>query len=394
MTIRNLMATLLAGGLLCAASAGAQASDYKVGIVAAFSGAYAQWGQSYKREIDLYMLQHNGRDGNPKINLILRDAPGTDVARTKQIVQEFITRDDVSVAGGGEFTPEAFAVADLVTEAKVPWVVFNGATSSIVDKSPYIVRIGNTNWQPTVPIAQYAAKHGCTHATLIITDYAPGADSIEAFKYGFMGAGGKQVDVIKVPIGTTDFSAYMQKAKDYKPQCLYPFLPGGPMVLGYVHAYVDSGLSKTVPNYGTAETSENYLPAIGDAALGLVTAWYYSPYLDNPMNKSFIAGLKKADPQVLDKYITTFGYDGMEIIFHMLKATKGERDGDKAIAAIKGYSWVGPSGPMSIDPKTRDNVRNIFIRKVVKENGLMYNKAFETIPAVHDQWHDLHAPKS
>jgi branched-chain amino acid transport system substrate-binding protein len=381
--------------LLAAASAiglvpAARASDYKVGLVAAFSGAYAQWGQSYKREIDLYMFQHNGKDGNPKVNLILRDAPGTDVARTKQIVQEFIVRDDVSVAGGGEFTPEAFAVADLINESKVPYVVFNGATSVIVDKSPYFVRIGNTNWQPTVPIAQYAAKHGCQHATLVITDYAPGADSIEAFKYGFMGAGGKQVDVIKVPIGTTDFSAYLQKAKDYKPDCLYPFLPGGPMVLGYVHAYVDSGLSKSVPNYGTAETSPNYLPAIGDAALGIITAWYYDPYLDNPVNKQFIAGLKAADPDVLTKYITTFGYDGMEIIFHMLKATNGERDGDKAIASIKGYSWEGPGGPMSIDPKTRDAVRNIYIRKVVKENGMLYNKTIETIPAVHDQWHELH----
>ena len=390
MKLRILSALSMAGALACAVPA-AHASDYKVGLVAAFSGAYAQWGQSYKREIDLYMQENNGRHGNPKVNLILRDAPGTDVARTKQIVQEFITREDVSVAGGGEFTPEAFAVADLINETKVPYVVFNGATSVIVDKSPYFVRIGNTNWQPTVPIAKYAAQHGCKHATLVITDYAPGADSIQAFKYGFMGAGGKTADVIKVPIGTTDFSAYMQKAKDYKPECLYPFLPGGPMVLGYVHGYVDSGLQKAgIPNYGTAETSENYLPAIGDAAIGIVTAWYYSPYLDNPVNQRFIAGLKAADPQVLTKYITTFGYDGMEIIFHMLKATNGKRDGDKAIAAIKGYSWQGPSGPMSIDPKTRDNVRNIYIRKVVKENGLMYNKAFETIPAVHDQWHELH----
>ena len=393
MTLKHSLLALLAGGLICAGPA-ARASDYKVGIVAAFSGAYAQWGQSYKREIDLYMQEHNGRDGNPKVNLILRDAPGTDVARTKQIFQEFITRDDVSVAGGGEFTPEGFAVADLATEAKVPWVVFNGATSVIVDKSPYIVRIGNTNWQPTVPIAEYAAKHNCARATLIITDYAPGADSIEAFKYGFMKAGGKQVEVIKVPIGTTDFSAYMQKAKDSKPDCLYPFLPGGPMVLGYVHAYVDSGLSKTVPNYGTAETSPNYLPTIGDAAIGIVTAWYYDPYLDNPMNKKFIAGLKAADPQVLDKYITTFGYDGMEIIFHMLKATNGARDGDKAIAAIKGYSWQSPTGPISIDPVTRDSVRNIYIRRVVKENGMLINKTFETIPAVKDQWHELHAKKN
>jgi branched-chain amino acid transport system substrate-binding protein len=382
-------------GAALAASPAAHAQKYRVGLVAAFSGAYAQWGQSYKREIDLYMQEHNGRDGNPKIDLILRDAPGTDVARTKQIVQEFIVRENVAIAGGGEFSPEAFAVANLVTEAKVPYVIFNGATSIITDKSPYFVRIGNTNWQPTVPIAEYAAKHGCKHATLVITDYAPGADSIEAFKYGFKKAGGgDHVDVIKVPIGTIDFSATMQKAKDYKPECLYPFLPGGPMVLGYVHAYVDSGLSKTVPNYGTAETSPNYLPVIGDAAIGIVTAWYYDPYLDNPMNKKFIAGLKAADPQVLDKYITTYGYDGMEIIFHMLKATNGERDGDKAIAAIKGYKWESPTGPIMIDPATRDAVRNIYIRRVVKENGMLINKTFETDPGVKDQWHELHGSKS
>ena len=72
-----------------------------VGLVAAFSGAYAQWGDSYKREIDLYMSQHDGKGGNPKINLILRDTPGTDYARTKQVVQEFITRDNAAVVGGG-----------------------------------------------------------------------------------------------------------------------------------------------------------------------------------------------------------------------------------------------------------------------------------------------------
>ena len=388
------LVALLSLGAAVAASPAAHAQKYRVGLVAAFSGAYAQWGQSYKREIDLYMQEHNGRDGNPKVDLILRDAPGTDVARTKQIVQEFITRDNVAIAGGGEFTPEALAVADLITEAKVPYVVFNGATSFITDKSPYLVRIGNTNWQPTVPIAQYAAKHGCMHATLVITDYAPGADSIDAFTYGFKGAGGKQIDVIKVPIGTIDFSAVMQKVRDFKPQCLYPFLPGGPMVLGYVHAYVDSGLSKTTPNYGTAETSPNYLPVIGDAAIGIVTAWYYDPYLDNPMNKKFIAGLKAADPQVLTKYITTFGYDGMEIIFHMLKATNGERDADKAIAAIKGYSWQSPTGPITIDPKTRDPIRTIYIRQVVKENGMLYNKTIDTVPAVKDEWHELHPKKS
>jgi branched-chain amino acid transport system substrate-binding protein len=392
--VRNLLAGV-AAIVICAnfAVQPSHAQDKPtVGIVASFSGAYAEWGQMYKREIDLYMFQHDGKGGNPKINLILRDAPGTDPSRTKQVVQEFITRDNAAVVGGGEFTPEALAVAPLVTEAKIPYVIFNGATSFIVDKSPYLVRVGYTIWQPTVPIAEYAATHGCKRVTMIVADYAPGTDSAAAFKYGFEKHGGTVADTIKVPLGTNDMSSYMQRLKDSKPGCVFPFMPGGPMALQYIKQFGEMGFPKQgVVDYDAGSTAENYLDIIGDAALGIISAAPYSTYLDNPMNHAYIAALAKTDPKVRREQELTFGYDGMEVIFHMLKATDGKRDGDKAIAAIKGYHWMSPRGPVSIDAKTRDIVQNIYIRKVVKgSDGKLFNKEFETIPNVHDQWHDLH----
>ncbi len=107
------------------------------------------------------------------------------------------------------------------------------------------------------------------------------------------------------------------------------------------------------------------------------------------MNKAFMGDLEKKYPNIKREFVTTDAYDGMEVIYHMLRATGGVRDGDKAIAAIKGYSWQSPRGPVSID-SNRDIVQNIYIRKAVKENGTTFNKEFETIPNVHDQWHDLH----
>ncbi|HUB95520.1 MAG TPA: ABC transporter substrate-binding protein, partial [Stellaceae bacterium] len=172
--MKKIIAAGLAAIALCAAVAvtPSRADEPTIGIVAAFSGAYAEWGESYKREIDLWMEENNGKNGYPKVNLIMRDAPGaSDVARTKQVVQEFITRDGASIIGGGEFTPEALAVAPLITEAKMPYVVFNGSTSFIVDKSPYLLRVGFTTWQPDVPIAEYAATHGCKKVTMIVADY-------------------------------------------------------------------------------------------------------------------------------------------------------------------------------------------------------------------------------
>jgi branched-chain amino acid transport system substrate-binding protein len=372
--------------LICAAAIGTTltmqpsfADDHPtVGIVGAFSGPYAEWGQDFKREIDLYMAEHDGKDGNPKINMIMRDAPGTDYARSKQIVQGLITRDNAAVVGGSEFTPEALSVADLITEAKIPFVIFNAATSFVVDKSPYYVLAGFTIWQPDVPIASYAATHGCKNVTMIVADYAPGADTIKAFSYGFEKHGGKVGEVIKVPLGTTDFSAYMQRIRDSHPTCVFPFMPSGPMSLEFIKQYVDQGFKKQgIAIYDSSgATQENQLNPIGDDAIGIVSAADYSTYLDNPI--------------IRHDFVTTDGYVAMALIYHMLKATNGVRDGDKMMAAIKGWTFDTPRGAITIDPKTRDPIQNIYLRRVVKENGVLFNKTISTIPAVHDQWHQLH----
>ena len=150
-----------------------------------------------------------------------------------------------------------------------------------------------------------------------------------------------------------------------------------------------------IPNYGTAETSENYLPAIGDAALGIVTAWYYSPYLDNPTNKRFIAGLKAADPdRCCSKYITTFGYDGMEMIFHMLKATQWRARRRQGHGGDQGLFLDRPERsdvdrpedarqcPQHLHPQGREGERPD-VQQGVRND-----------PDVHDQWHELHAERA
>jgi len=397
--MKKMIAAAIAAVGVCAnfVPAPSHADEPTVGIVAAFSGAYAEWGEAYKREIDLAMSELDGKNGNPKIHLILRDAPGaSDIARTKQVVQEFITRDGAVVVGGGEFTPEALAVASLVTEAKVPYVIFNGSTSSNTDHSPYLLLIGFTTWQPDVPIAEYAATHGCTRVTMIVADYAPGADTIAAFSYGFEKHGGKIAAIIKVPLGTSDFSAYLQRIKDSHPQCVFPFMPGGPMSLAFIKQYSQQGFPKQgIVYYDAGTVAENQLDPIGDAALGIISSGFYSTYLDNPTNKAFIAALAKKDPNIRRKFVPVDAYDGMHLIFHMLKATEGHRTGEAMMAAAKGYHWISPRGPISIDPATRDIVQNIYIRKVVKDsNGVLYNKEFLTYPNVHDQWHEVHAAKA
>jgi branched-chain amino acid transport system substrate-binding protein len=392
--LRTIAATVAAIAIAAgvAAVTPSYAEEPTVGIVAAFSGPYAEWGQDYKREIDLWMQQNNGKHGYPKIHLILRDAPGiSDIARTKQVVQEFIVRDHAAIAGGGEFTPEALAVAPLVTQAKIPYVIFNGATSYITDHSPYLVLAGFTIWQSDVPIAEYAATHGCKNAAMVIANYAPGDDSIDAFAYGLKKEGAKPGAVIKVPMGTADFSSYMERLKNAQAQCILPFMPGGPMSIGFFKALVQSGMRKLKLYDAGGLTAENQLGAVGDVAIGIISSSIYDTYFDTPENKAFIDALAKKYPDIRHEFVTTDAYVGMHIIFHMLKATHGQRNAEVAIASLKNWHWMSPRGPVYIDPKTRDIVTNVYVTKVVKgKDGTLHNQVFKVYDHVHDPWHELH----
>ncbi|HXS40451.1 MAG TPA: ABC transporter substrate-binding protein [Stellaceae bacterium] len=375
----------------------AQAADpVKVGILVTTSGPYANWGRSYQQSIDLYLDQHNGKDGNPKVEVLYRDVGGDNPPRARQLAQDLIVRDEVAVLGGLEFTTTVLAMADLINQAKIPFVIFNSATSVVTDKSPNFVRASFTQWQSLYPLAQWAVKQKYKTCEMFVADYAPGQDAIDAFSYGFTHGGGKMLDTIRVPMGTTDFSSYFQRVHDNAPNCLVAFMPGGPMSAGTLKGFAERGFSKQgIQLMGSGETPEYDLPAVGDAAIGTVTSLHYGPYLDNPENKAFVKEMvaRYGDKMAgsLPSFIHVQAYDGMEILFRMLRATGGKRDLDKMMAAAKGYSWKSPRGPVEVDPETRELVQNIYIRRVEKlPDGKLGNVAFETFKAMKDPWHTLH----
>lgn len=392
--MKSLGSVALALALAVGSFAGAaRADEVGVGIEASFSGPFSIWGKEYKEAIDLYLDQINRQVGTHTIKMYYGDDGGMNPARAKQVIQEMIVRDGVAVVGGSELTPNTLAVADLINEVKIPFVIFNTGTGFVTDKSPYFVRVGQTNWSTYYALGVWAAKEGHYKKCVgVAANYAPGVDSIDAAQRGFAGGGGKITDRIMTPLSTEDFSSYVERIRSNHPDCAFVFMPLGPQSAAFVKAYTSAGLMKDgVQFLGQSETYEPDLPALGDAALGIITSFPYSANLDNPTNKAFVAEFKKrygTEPSD----IGLIAYDGIRVIAKMIEATDGKRDGDKAMAAIKGWSFDTPRGPMSIDPKTRDPVQNIYLRRVVKDkNGVLYNKTFKTIPNVHDQWHEVHA---
>lgn len=375
----------------CVLAAGlARADEVKVGILVTTSGPYASWGHEYTQAVDLYMEQHKAMAGSHHVTVLYRDVGGNQPPRARQLAQELIVRDNVAVLGGLEFTPTVLAVQELIDEANIPFVIFNSGTSVVTKKSPLYVRPSFTQWQVAYPLAQWAAQHGQKECVTAAADYAPGQDAIDAYKKGFEAGGGKLAGEVRIPLDTTDFSTYLQRAKDMKPQCVFTFMPLGPMSIGWVKSFHDRGLDKDgIQLFATTETQEVDLPAEGDAALGVITAIHYGPFLDNPTNKAFVAAYKAKYNNELPGLAAVAAYDGLEIIFHMVEATNGKRDGKSAVESIKGYKWQSPRGEISIDGRTREAINNIYIRKVVKENGVTFNKEFDVIKNVKEPWHEL-----
>ena len=385
--MRHPIGTLLAACALTAGALGAaQAQDLKIGMVVPASGPFASTGLQIMNGARLYLDEHGGMLGGRKAVLLEKDDTGISPAISKRQAQNLLIQDKVDILAGFGLTPAAFAVAPLATEAKVPMIVLNAATSSITEKSPYIVRTSMTLPQVAAPMATWASRNGIGSVYLLVADYGPGHDAAAQFKKTFTAAGGKIAGEIHTPLTSPDFAPFLQKIKDAGPDAIFSFVPNGEQGVALAKGYKERGLDKAgIRLLATGDVvTEDVLGAMGDNALGMITSFHYSTAHDSPENKAFVAAYGKAYPGVRPNMVAVASYDGMRLIDEALKKDAGNVKGDAFIAAVKGMQWTSPRGPVEIDPQTRDIVQNVYIRKVEKVDGVLQNVEFDTVKAVKD----------
>ena len=363
-------------------SGSALAETIKIGVIGPFSGPFAIQGKNFKAGIDAYQALHGNKVGSDDVEIVYRDVPQADPAQSKALAQELVVKERVQYLAGFYFTPDAMAVTPLLKQANVPLVVMNAATSAIVTKSPLVVRTSFTTWQTSAPMAKVAKERGARKAITVVSDYGPGVDAENAFKTSFTGVGGEVVGTIRMPLSTNDFSPIMQRVKDSGADTLFAFLPSGPTTLGFVKAYNENGLAKAgVKLLAPGDlTQESDLPALGQAAEGLLTTFHYAVSHDSAENKKFVEAARKAigNPGELS-FPAVGAYDGMHVIYKMIEATGGKQDAQKAVDAVKGLAWESPRGPVSIDPESRHITQNIYLHEVAKAgDGSYYNKEIAT----------------
>jgi branched-chain amino acid transport system substrate-binding protein len=365
-------------------TAHAQDNTFKVGLLLPMTGPFASTGKQMEAGARLYLAQNGDTVAGKKIELILKDDTSTpDV--TKRLAQEMVVNQKVNVLAGFGLTPLAFATAPVATQSKTPMVVMAAATSSITQASPYIVRSSFTVPQVVTALADWAYKNNIKKVVSLVTDYGPGVDSEKFFKDTFIANGGVVVETLRVPLRNPDFAPFLQKVRDAKPDALFAFVPAG-VGTALMKQFTERGLDKAgikVIAEGSV-TDDDILNDMGEVALGLVTAHHYSAAHNSPQNKKFVEAFAKANNGMRPNFMAVGAYDGMRVIVEALKATQGKGDGDALLAAMKGQIFESPRGSMYIDAQTRDVVHNIYIRKVERKNGQLYNTEIETIKDVKD----------
>jgi branched-chain amino acid transport system substrate-binding protein len=380
MVLGAVAAAALVGGSAFSASA---ADAVKIGLILPMTGGQASTGKQIDHAVKLYMKQHGDTVAGKKIEVILKD-DATLPDNTKRLAQELIVNDKVNIIAGFGITPSAFAAAPLATQAKVPEVVMAAGTSVITERSPYIVRTSFTLGQSSIIIGDWAAKNGIKKVATLTSDYAPGKDALKFFKEHFTKGGGQIVEEVSVPLANPDFAPFLQRMKDAKPDAIFVFVPAGQGGV-FMKQYAERGLDKAgIKVIGPGDVmDDDLLNNMGDAAIGAVTAHIYSADHQSKTNKDFVAAYEKTYNQ-RPGFMAVGGYDGIHLIYAALQKTGGKADGDSLIAAMKGMKWESPRGPISIDPETRDIIQNVYIRKVEKKNGQLWNVEFETFKDVKD----------
>ena len=339
--MHKLVAALMAAGLVTG-FAQAQTSPLKIGFVAELSGPQAPLGQDQYDALMLLIEQNGGKLGGVPVQIIKEDSQlKPDVAN--QVVDKLIEKDGVKIITGVTFSNIMMAVHKKVTDKGVFLIGSNAGPSPIAGAacSPYFF---STSWQndnQAEVVGKYASDKGYKNVIAMAPNYQAGKDFVAGFKRSFKG--GTVTDEIYTPLNQQDFSAELAQVASKKPDALYVFYPGG-LGVNFVKQFQQAGLNKSITVMSTSTVDGSTLPALREAALGMLSGTFWGPDFPNEANQKFVAAFEKKYNRIPSQYAAQ-GFDAAQLLDSALRKTKGKVDDKKAFhAALKAADFKSIRG--------------------------------------------------
>jgi branched-chain amino acid transport system substrate-binding protein len=371
-------------GLIAAAGAVRAQETIKIGFVGPYSGAFASAGLPFKHGAEAFLAAKGNMVGGRKVEVIYRDSGSSDPSLPRRLAEELVVKDKVSILAGFYLTPDAASAAPVSAEAKVPLLMVNAATPSLMGMSPYFVRLGIPMNALAAVAADYARGLGKSRGFVAVADYAPGYQVEQYFISNFTSRGGKMVGNLRMPLNTTDFAPFAERIANADPDVLNIFIPPGAAAVSFAKALAARGLNKKLLTLGQGEADDSELPQFDDSILGFQSVISVNSYADTAENKVLTAWLQKnVGPDARSNAFSVGAYDAMQVAYKMIAEQAGKPfNGDAAIKAVINWTFESPRGTVTLGP-TRELTQGVYVREVVKgDDGKKRNKIIKGVSNV------------
>src|SRR5688572_27583890 len=345
----------------------AQGGPLKIGLVLPYSGVYQVLGESITQGMELVFAREGNKIAGREVQLIKEDdemQPPVGLRKTDKLIES----DKVDILTGPVHSGILMGMRDKVHNSKTILIVSNAGADAISRArcSKWIFRASFSNWQPCQPMGGWVAKNVAKDVFLTAPNYQAGKDMMNAFKETYEPAGGKIIGEEYPKLGETDYAPLLTKIRQSGAKAVFAFFSGTDAV-NFVKQYDQFGLKGQVKLTGAGFLTEpDVLPAQGKAALGTITGHFYTPQLDNPVNKKFVADFKAKFGGKSPDGFACQGYDTAEVIVRALKTVNGStQDKERLVAALEKVEFESPRGLFRFDPKTHNVIQPfIYIREV------------------------------
>jgi ABC-type branched-subunit amino acid transport system substrate-binding protein len=347
----------------------AQTGPIKIGVVTPLSGTYTPIGEQVKMGLDLAAKEINAAGGinGRKIDLIYEDEEANPAVATQK-AEKLFQVEKVDFLTGTVNSGSTLAVGQLAERNnKLIATTVSFADSITADKcSPNVFRVNARAGMQSAALAAWVDKEiPKANIFFIGPDYEMGRSTVSAFKKASTEKGAKDVGEVFAPLDNKDYSPYFGQVRAAKPNVIYTSVAGNDTVRLFTQMD-EYGVNKGVTIVGASGTvtSQN-LGAIGKSANGFVTGVGYSPKLDNPANKKFVADFQKAYNKLPDLY----GADSYGLMYFYKAAVEKAKstETDKVRTAMNDLSWQTPQGTKKMRAGDHQAMQDMFAVRV--ENG-------------------------
>ena len=347
------------------------ADTVKIGMITTLSGGGSGLGIAVRDGFKLAISQEGGKLGGYPVKLIVAD-DARKPDKAKQIANQFIKRDQVDIMTGIIWSNLAIAVVPKVVREGIFYISPNAGPSLLAGKGCH-ENYFNAAWQNDnlhEAMGQYVRDKNFKRVYILAPNYPAGKDALRGFKRFYKS---KPIGEAYTKLGQKDYAAEIATLRSAKPDAVFFFLPGG-MGISFIKQYNQAGLTKEIPLFGPAFSfDQTILSAVGKAALGVMNSSQWNKDINNPANKRFVDDFKKAYGRLPSLYASQ-GYDTARLIGSAIKAVGGNMSKKDAFReALRKADFESVRGSFRFGPNHHP-IQDIYIRKVVEEDGLLTNR--------------------